>query len=266
MLPVPFGGQVSFPQGQGSPEHAGCWAVCLGLGTSLGQSLRIPSPSLLEGKACWQHEATPGWEHQTPQPSSPGGEHREDKAPRGFPGRGALSGSSQPWDGISATSQEPKACAPKGQRMNPRSTGGTQTPTHITTAHHHTGSQGCSSDQLQTPTSLPAARSQDRQPTQLLTRELPSSSSSSQNQHAASRKEQRLLPPSHTALNTHSSALPPDTSSASLRSASPRSAPAVSCTLPLTPPAELLVAPPCPAGIPAPCSCPARTPRAQALL
>lgn len=119
--------------------------------------------------------------------------------------------------------------------MNPQSTVGTQTPTHITTAHHHTGSQGCSSNQLQTPTSLPAARSQDRQPTQLLTRELPCSSSSSQNQHAASRKEQRLLPPSHTALNTRSSALPPDTSSASLGSASPRSAPAVSCTLPLTP-------------------------------
>lgn len=132
MLPVPFGRQVSFPQGQGSPEHAGCWAVCLGLGTSLGQSLRIPSPSLLEGKAYWQHEATPGWEHQTPQPSSAGGEHRQDKAPRGFPGRGALSGSSQPWDGISATSQEPRARAPNGQRMNPQSTGGTQTPTH----HH----------------------------------------------------------------------------------------------------------------------------------
>lgn len=39
MLPVPFGRQVSFPQGQGSPEHAGCWALCLGLGTSLGAKL-----------------------------------------------------------------------------------------------------------------------------------------------------------------------------------------------------------------------------------
>lgn len=177
MLPVPFGRQGSFPKGQGSPEHAGCWAACLELGTSLGQSLRIPPLSLLAGRAYLQHKATPGtaqvggirdFSHQDLKESTGRARHRG-----GFPGSVAQNGASWPQDGISAATKEPRACTRARGSIHKALERHKDRHQHITEAHHQAGSQGCSGDQLQPPTShLPAARpaqSQGRQPTQLHT-------------------------------------------------------------------------------------------------
>lgn len=213
-------------------EHAGCWALCL------GQSLRIPPPSLLEGRA----GSTRHLSHQVLEESAGRTRHRKEDFQAGVPTVVPLSPgmASQ----LQARSQGPEDERTKGW-------GYRDTNTHHHSSHH-------TSSQVQTHPSRPP-RARTGNPHSFLPESIPVPAPllKTSTQHPAKSSDCCLphtQPP--TSLNTHSSALPPDTSSASLGSASPKS----SCILHLAinphsaSLAELLVVPPCPAIIPAPSS------------
>lgn len=245
---MPFGRQGSFPQGQGSPEHSGCWAACPGLGTSLG----IPPPSSWKGELTCnttKQEAqlrlgTSGTLAIKSQGRTQAGQGRERRISRqGCPKRCLLAprGDLRHNQGASQGLVLPRARVPthkvlgghkdRHQHTSPQPNSQQAARAALGTSYRH---------RLPPPSQLPpcpepgqathtasylrASQLQLLFPKPLL-------------QHLARSTATARLPhpPTLTSLNAHTSALPPDTSSASLGSASPRSTPAVPCTLPLTP-------------------------------